>query len=77
MAVWSKALPTKRALVANSGCFREEAPARFQPEPTAAVGVWVSHRVTVQREGMAMNGIIYLVGLVVVIMAILSFLGIH
>ena len=26
---------------------------------------------------LAMNGIIYLVGLVVVIMAILSFLGIH
>jgi hypothetical protein len=41
------------------------------------MGVWVSHRITVQQEGMAMNGIIYLVGLVVVVMAILSFLGIH
>jgi len=30
-----------------------------------------------QTQGRAMNGIIYLVGLIVVIMFILSFLGLH
>jgi|GEM_PF-6732533 len=32
---------------------------------------------TTKKEQTAMNSIIYLVGLVVVVMAILSFLGLH
>jgi hypothetical protein len=30
-----------------------------------------------QREGLSMNAIIYLVGLVVIVMAILSFIGLN
>jgi uncharacterized membrane protein YidH (DUF202 family) len=36
-----------------------------------------SIRQTEKEENYKMNGIIYLVGLVVVVMAILSFLGLH
>ena len=47
-------------------------PLRRQPDRSIRQHPWKT-----QTRGFAMHGIIYLVGLVVVILAILSFLGLH
>jgi hypothetical protein len=49
--------------------------AAAQPNPFGIVCLALS--ASQQQEGPVMNSIIYLVGLVVVVMAVLSFVGLH
>jgi hypothetical protein len=49
----------------------------MEPASESRVGPGVNCPVFINPGERPMNGIIYLVGLVVVVMAILSFIGIH